>query len=302
MVGGSDHAYERLRPVVESIAALVDGTPCCAHVGPDAAGHFVKMVHNGIEYADMQLIAESYDLLRSVAGLDPAAIADVFEEWNGGDLESFLIEMTSDVLRHTDGETGTPFVDVIDDAAEQKGTGRWTVQSALDLGVPVTGIAEATFARSLSGHTAQRAAAREMFSTSPEDQQRRRRPRGVRRPGPRRALRLEGGRLRPGLRPDRRRRRGERLGRRPRHGGHDLARRLHHPRPVPRPDPRGVRRRARPDHAAHHAVLRRRGQGRRRRLARGGGHGGVRRGARRRRSGRRCPTSTACAASGCPPR
>ncbi len=171
MVGGSDHAYERLRPVVESIAAVVDDTPCCAHVGPDAAGHFVKMVHNGIEYADMQLIAESYDLLRSVGGLDPAAIADVFEEWNGGDLESFLIEMTSAVLRHTDGETGTPFVDVIDDAAEQKGTGRWTVQSALDLGVPVTGIAEATFARSLSGHTAQRAAAREMFSTSPEDQQ-----------------------------------------------------------------------------------------------------------------------------------
>ena len=170
MVGGSDHAYERLRPVVESIAALVDDTPCCAHVGPDAAGHFVKMVHNGIEYADMQLIAESYDLLRSVGDLEPAAIADVFEEWNRGDLESFLIEMTADVLRHTDAGSGQPFVDVIDDAAEQKGTGRWTVQSALDLGVPVTGIAEATFARSLSGHTAQRAAAREMFSTSPEDQ------------------------------------------------------------------------------------------------------------------------------------
>ena len=170
MVGGSEHAYERLRPVVESIAALVDDTPCCAHIGTDAAGHFVKMVHNGIEYADMQLIAESYDLLRSVGGLEPAAIADVFEEWNGGDLESFLIEMTADVLRHTDGGTGKPFVDVIDDAAEQKGTGRWTVQSALDLGVPVTGIAEATFARSLSGHTAQRAAARRMFSTSPEDQ------------------------------------------------------------------------------------------------------------------------------------
>ncbi len=168
MVGGSDHAYERLRPIVESIAAVVDQTPCCAHVGADGAGHFVKMVHNGIEYADMQLIAESYDLLRTVLELTPAEIADVFEEWNGGDLESFLIEMTADVLRHTDADTGKPFVDVVRDAAEQKGTGRWTVQSALDLGVPVTGIAEATFARSLSGHTEQRAAAREVFSTTPD--------------------------------------------------------------------------------------------------------------------------------------
>ncbi|WP_344061434.1 NADP-dependent phosphogluconate dehydrogenase [Terrabacter lapilli] len=164
MVGGSDHAYERLKPVVESIAAQVDGTPCAAHLGPDAAGHFVKMVHNGIEYADMQLIAESFDLLRSVLGLEPAEIADVFREWNEGDLESFLIELTADVLAHTDASTGKPFVDVVGDAAEQKGTGRWTVQSALDLGIPVTGIAEATFARSLSGHTSQRAAVRRTFA------------------------------------------------------------------------------------------------------------------------------------------
>jgi len=168
MVGGSDEAYERLGPILESVAAQVDGEPCCAHVGPGAAGHFVKMVHNGIEYADMQLIAEAFDLLRHVSGLEPARIADVFAEWNEGDLESFLISMTADVLRHTDATSGQPFVDVVDDAAEQKGTGRWTVQSALDLGVPITGIAEATFARSLSGHTEQRAAAREMFSTSPE--------------------------------------------------------------------------------------------------------------------------------------
>ncbi|MEO5853704.1 MAG: NADP-dependent phosphogluconate dehydrogenase [Nocardioides sp.] len=166
MVGGSDHAYAVLGPVMESIAARVDGTPCCTHVGPDAAGHFVKMVHNGIEYADMQLIAESFDLLRSVLGLEPAEIAEVFAEWNGGDLESFLIEMTAEVLAHTDAETGRPFVDVVRDAAEQKGTGRWTVQSALDLGVPITAIAEATFARSLSGHTAQREAARAVFSTT----------------------------------------------------------------------------------------------------------------------------------------
>jgi 6-phosphogluconate dehydrogenase len=168
MVGGSDHAYERLGPVMESIAAQVDGTPCCTHVGTDGAGHFVKMVHNGIEYADMQLIAESFDLLRSVLDLSPGEIAGVFREWNGGDLESFLIELTADVLEHTDAETGKPFVDVVDDAAEQKGTGRWTVQSALDLGVPITGIAEATFARSLSGHTEQRKAAKKVFSTSSE--------------------------------------------------------------------------------------------------------------------------------------
>ncbi|MFC4785263.1 NADP-dependent phosphogluconate dehydrogenase [Nocardioides sp. MAHUQ-72] len=167
MVGGSEHAYERLGPVLRDIAAQVDGTPCCAHVGPGGAGHFVKMVHNGIEYADMQLIAESYDLLRSVVGLEPAGIAEVFRDWNAGDLESFLIEITADVLTHTDPD-GPPFVDVVRDAAEQKGTGRWTVQSALDLGVPVTGIAEATFARSLSGHTEQREAARAVFSTGPE--------------------------------------------------------------------------------------------------------------------------------------
>ena len=169
MVGGSDAAYRRLGPIMESIAAQVDGEACCAHVGTGGAGHFVKMVHNGIEYADMQLIAESYDLLRSVVDLDPPAIADVFADWNKGELESFLIQMTADVLRHEDAETGKPFVDIVADAAEQKGTGRWTVQSALDLGVPITGIAEATFARSLSGHAEQRKAARQVFSTTPED-------------------------------------------------------------------------------------------------------------------------------------
>jgi len=163
MVGGSGEAYERLGPILESIAAQVDGTPCCAHVGPDGAGHFVKMVHNGIEYADMQLIAEAYDVLRNLVGQEPAEIAEVFRAWNGGDLDSFLIEITAEVLAHVDAETGKPFVDVVADAAEQKGTGRWTVQSALDLGVPITGIAEATFARSISGHLAQRRAARKVF-------------------------------------------------------------------------------------------------------------------------------------------
>jgi 6-phosphogluconate dehydrogenase len=165
MPGGSDHAYDKLGPIFESIAAQVDGTPCCVHVGPDAAGHFVKMVHNGIEYADMQLIAEAYDLMRHGLGASPKELADIFRGWNDGDLESFLIEITADVLAHEDAATSTPFVDVVLDQAEQKGTGRWTVQSALDLGIPITGIAEATFARALSGHAEQRGPARETFGT-----------------------------------------------------------------------------------------------------------------------------------------
>jgi 6-phosphogluconate dehydrogenase len=160
MPGGPDEAYESLGPLLEDISAHVDGAPCCTHIGADGAGHFVKMVHNGIEYADMQLIAEAYDLLRSGLGMDPAAIADVFTTWNQGRLDSYLIEITSQVLAHNDAGTGKPFVDVVADEAEQKGTGRWTVQAALDLGVPVTGIAEATFARSLSGNRTLRDAAR----------------------------------------------------------------------------------------------------------------------------------------------
>jgi len=165
MPGGSAESYLTLGPMFESIAATVDGTPCCVHVGPDGSGHFVKMVHNGIEYADMQLIAEAYDLLRCGTGETPAALAETFSAWNEGDLESFLIEITAQVLGHVDGVTGQPFVDVVLDQAEQKGTGRWTVQSALDLGIPITGIAEATFARSLSGHADQREAARATYGT-----------------------------------------------------------------------------------------------------------------------------------------
>jgi 6-phosphogluconate dehydrogenase len=165
MPGGSAQSYEKLGPILESIAAEVDGTPCCVHVGPDGAGHFVKMVHNGIEYADMQLIAEAYDLLRAGLGASAGEIADIFRTWNEGDLESFLIEISADVLGFVDPVTGSAFIDVVLDQAEQKGTGRWTVQSALDLGVPITGIAEATFARSLSGHDTQRSAARSSFGS-----------------------------------------------------------------------------------------------------------------------------------------
>jgi 6-phosphogluconate dehydrogenase len=160
MPGGSRESYEWLGPILEDISAKVDGVPCCTYVGSDGAGHFVKMVHNGIEYADMQLIAEAYDLLKQGLGASAAEIGDIFAEWNTGDLESFLIEITAEVLRHTDAATGQAFVDVILDQAEQKGTGRWTVQNALDLGVPITGIAEATFARALSGSVPQRTAAR----------------------------------------------------------------------------------------------------------------------------------------------
>jgi len=160
MPGGPAESYVTLGPILEKISAKVDGVPCCTHVGPDGAGHFVKMVHNGIEYADMQLIGEAYDLLRAGLDLTPAEIGNIFAEWNKGDLESFLIEITAEVLAQNDARTGKALVDVIVDQAGQKGTGRWTVQNALDLGVPVTGIAEATFARAISSQVAQRAAAR----------------------------------------------------------------------------------------------------------------------------------------------
>ncbi len=162
MPGGSDESWVTLGPILKSIAAIAEGEPCVTHVGHDGAGHFVKMVHNGIEYADMQLIAEAYDLIRRGTGKSPAEIAEVFAEWNRGELESYLIEITAEVLRQVDAATGEPLVDVIVDQAGAKGTGAWTVQTALSLGVPVSGIAEATFARSLSSHAEQRAVSRDL--------------------------------------------------------------------------------------------------------------------------------------------
>ncbi|GAA1963808.1 NADP-dependent phosphogluconate dehydrogenase [Microbacterium aquimaris] len=160
MPGGSDESWVTLGPILTSIAAVAEGEPCVTHVGHNGAGHFVKMVHNGIEYADMQLIAEAYDLIRRGTGKTPAQIADVFAEWNRGELESYLIEITAEVLRQVDADTQKPLVDVILDQAGAKGTGAWTVQTALSLGVPVSGIAEATFARSLSSHAEQREVSR----------------------------------------------------------------------------------------------------------------------------------------------
>ncbi|WP_371634040.1 NADP-dependent phosphogluconate dehydrogenase [Streptomyces sp. NBC_01259] len=163
MPGGSAESYASLGPMLEKISAKAkDGAPCVTHIGPDGAGHFVKMTHNGIEYADMQLIGEAYQLLRDVAGYSPAQIADTFRTWNTGRLDSYLIEITAEVLSQVDAATGKPFVDVVLDQAEQKGTGRWTVQIALDLGVPVSAIAEAVFARSVSGHAALREASRHL--------------------------------------------------------------------------------------------------------------------------------------------
>ena len=159
MPGGSAEAWQTLGPILKSIAAIAEGEPCVTHVGTDGAGHFVKMIHNGIEYADMQLIGEAYDLIRRGTGKTPAEIASIFSEWNEGDLESYLIEITAEVLKQVDASTGSPLVDVILDQAGSKGTGVWTVQTALDLGIPVSGIAEAVFARSVSSKPAQRAAA-----------------------------------------------------------------------------------------------------------------------------------------------
>lgn len=163
MPGGSKKSYESLGPMLEKISAHVDGEPCCSWIGTDGAGHFVKMVHNGIEYADMQVIGEAFDLLRSGAGIEPAEQSKIFAEWNKGDLSSFLIEITAEVLGHVDAKTGKPFVDVVVDAAGMKGTGGWTVIAALELGSPVTGIAESVFARALSSQAAQRPAAQELL-------------------------------------------------------------------------------------------------------------------------------------------
>ena len=143
-------AYNHVAPILQAIAAKSDSGPCVTYVGPDGSGHFVKMVHNGIEYGDMQLIAEAYEILNKALGLEARQLADIFDEWNRGPLESYLIEITARIFRAIDPETGNPLVDMVLDKAGQKGTGKWTAQVALDLGVPVPTIAAAIDARSLS--------------------------------------------------------------------------------------------------------------------------------------------------------
>ena len=152
MPGGQKEAYELVAPILKEIAAKApaDGEPCVTYIGPNGAGHYVKMVHNGIEYGDMQLIAEAYQLLREVVGLSVTEIAEVFREWNTGELDSFLIEITASALTKVDAETNKPMIDIILDRAGNKGTGKWTSQSALDLGVPLPLITESVFARYIS--------------------------------------------------------------------------------------------------------------------------------------------------------
>ena len=160
MPGGNADAWPVLEPIFKAIAAKVDdGTPCCDWIGPDGAGHYVKMVHNGIEYGDMQMIAEAYSLLRNVGGIEPAAMSEVFAGWNDGELSSYLVEITASILARVDDETGRPLVDLILDTAGQKGTGKWTGIDSLMLGAPVTAITEAVFARALSALKDERVAA-----------------------------------------------------------------------------------------------------------------------------------------------
>ena len=160
MPGGNADAWPVLEPIFRAIAAKVDGgTPCCDWIGPDGAGHYVKMVHNGIEYGDMQMIAEAYSLLRDVGGIEPGVMSGIFAGWNEGALSSYLIEITAGILARVDDETGHPLVDRILDAAGQKGTGKWTGIDGLMLGAPVTAITEAVFARALSALKEERVAA-----------------------------------------------------------------------------------------------------------------------------------------------
>jgi 6-phosphogluconate dehydrogenase len=164
MPGGDRQAYEQIRPIWEAIAAKVDDGPCVTYIGPDGAGHFVKMVHNGIEYGDMQLIAEAYDMLRNVLGLGADELADVFARWNEGALNSFLIEITAKIFRVKDPETGSPLVGLVLDAAGQKGTGKWTSEVALDLGIAIPTMQAAIDARNLSARKAERVEASKHLS------------------------------------------------------------------------------------------------------------------------------------------
>ena len=182
MPGGTEEAWQHLQPIWEAIAAKVNpetgkpiegaapgkpvegGFSCTAYIGPDGAGHYVKMVHNGIEYGDMQMICEAYDLMRQILGLSPPEMGEIFTEWNQGELDSFLIEITADILKQADPSTGKPFVDIVLDTAGQKGTGKWTSVNALDMGTPAPTVAEAVFARCISAVKDERVAASEILN------------------------------------------------------------------------------------------------------------------------------------------
>lgn len=164
MPGGQKEAYELVAPIFEAISAKVEGAPCVTYIGPNGAGHFVKMVHNGIEYGDMQLIGEAYFILKHVLGMEADELSEVFTEWNQGELDSYLIEITADIFKKKDEDTGGPLVEVIMDKAGQKGTGKWTSKNALDLGVPLPLITESVFARFISSLKDERVAASKVLS------------------------------------------------------------------------------------------------------------------------------------------
>jgi 6-phosphogluconate dehydrogenase len=163
MPSGDKQAYDKLAPMLTAISAKVDGEACCTYIGPDGAGHYVKMVHNGIEYGDMQLICEAYHIMKSALGLNAKELQEIFSDWNNGELNSYLIEITTDIFSKVDEETGQPLVDVILDTAGQKGTGKWTSKSALDLGIPLSIITESVFSRFLSAMKDERVAASEIL-------------------------------------------------------------------------------------------------------------------------------------------
>ncbi|WP_199617756.1 NADP-dependent phosphogluconate dehydrogenase [Paenibacillus alkalitolerans] len=163
MPGGPKEGYELVGPIFEAISAHVNGEPCCTYIGPGGAGHYVKMVHNGIEYGDMQLICEAYHLLKDALGLRADELHSIFAEWNRGELDSYLIEITADIFLKNDPDTGKPMVDVIKDTAGQKGTGKWTSSSALDLGVPLSIITESVFARFISSMKEERVQASKLL-------------------------------------------------------------------------------------------------------------------------------------------
>ena len=243
MGGGPKPAWDRVAPILEAIAARFDDTPCATWMGPDGAGHFVKSVHNGIEYADMQMIAEIYGIMRDGLAFEAEEVAQAFEAWNRGPLKSYLIEITGEVARAIDPDTGLPVIDIILDRAGQKGTGRWTAIEAQHLGAPATAIEAAVAARNISARIEERAAGADRFHLAsralPADPQLDRPPAGG---APRRQDRL----LRPGLRPPRRRLDRVRLV--AAHGRHrpGLARRLHHPLGAPRRHGPGARGRPEP--------------------------------------------------------
>ncbi|MEH7143019.1 NADP-dependent phosphogluconate dehydrogenase [Priestia megaterium] len=163
MPGGPKEAYELVKPILEAISAKVEGDACCTYIGPNGAGHYVKMVHNGIEYGDMQLICEAYFIMKNILGLSSKELHEIFKEWNKGELDSYLIEITADIFTKIDEETGKPLVDVILDTAGQKGTGKWTSQNALDLGVPLPIITESVFSRFISAMKEERVKASKLL-------------------------------------------------------------------------------------------------------------------------------------------